>query len=456
MSKRFKTIIQLGFMGLFLVSIQSYAQITPTVKASDNLGEVNDQFQELFFEALKQKGIENYNRSIEALQKCIAIDDTQSVIYFEMGKNYNTLKNFDAAEEALKKAVKKLEADNEWYLDELYDVYAQQNEYNKAIQTLKQLVQYHPDYKEDLAALYVRTKDYPEAIKVLDELDNEFGLSLNRDLLRNRIYDATGQKKEQIDNLEERVENNPDEESNYLALIYRYSQSGDTEKAFETAKKLRDINPNSQLVHLALYKFYLDNNEPEKAIESMKISMKSPQIKAESKLLVFSDFVRFVGENPEYEQDLVEVSTMVGDSNNGKTLVELAQYYFTKGEKEKAIKYYTEALQLEGNNYNITRNIIALHVDLEQFDLAYKKTEEALVKYPSQPELYLMAGVSLNKLNRFEDAIEQLNMGLDYIIDDNKLERDFYYQISKSYLGLNQPNEAKHFSEKINKIKISK
>ncbi|MFB9051948.1 tetratricopeptide repeat protein [Formosa undariae] len=452
---RFKTIIIFGFWGLFLVSLESHAQVETVLNATEDLGEADDKFQELFFEALKQKGIENYNRSVEALQKCIEIDDSQSVLYFEMGKNYNQLKNFGAAEEALKKAVK-LEPDNEWYLDELYDVYVHQNDYDRAIKTLKQLVKYHPDYKEDLATLFVRTKDYNEAIKILDELDQEFGLSASRDFLRNQVYDATGQKKEQIENLQERVENDPDQESNYLALIYRYSESGDIEKAFETSKKLLEINPESQLVHLALYKFYLDDQEPEKAIESMKIAMKSPEIKAEAKVLVLSDFVRFVGENPQYEQDLVEVSAMVGDSNDSKTLVELAQYYITKGEKEKAITYYSEALQLEGDNYGVLRNIIVLHIGLEQFDLAYKKTAEALVKYPSQPELYLMAGLSLNKINRFKDAIDQLNMGLDYIIDDNKLESDFYYQIAQSYLGLEQPNEAKHFTEKANKLETPK
>ncbi|MHA7942509.1 tetratricopeptide repeat protein [Formosa sp. 3Alg 14/1] len=453
---RFKTISILGFWGLFLVSMASHAQDeTVAFQSADNVEEVDDKFQELFFEALKQKGIENYNRSVEALQKCIEIDDSHSVLYFEMGKNYNKLKNFGAAEEALKKAVK-LEPGNEWYLDELYDVYVHQNDYNKAIKTLKQLVEYHPDYKEDLAALFVRTKDYDEAIKVLDELDEEFGLSSRRDFLRNQVYDATGQKKEQIENLQERVENDPNQESNYLALIYRYSESGDTEKAFETSKKLLEIHPESQLVHLALYKFYLDDQEPEKAIESMKIAMKSPEIKAEAKVLVLSDFVRFVGEHPEYEQDLVEVSAMVGDSNDSKTLVELAQYYIAKGEKEKAIKYYSEALQLEGDNYSVSRNIIVLHIDLEQFDIAYKKSAEALVKYPSQPELYLMAGLSLNKINRFKDAIDQLNMGLDYIIDDVNLESDFYYQIAQSYLGLQQPNEAKRFTEKANKLETPK
>ncbi|WP_066223104.1 tetratricopeptide repeat protein [Formosa haliotis] len=452
---RRNAIIKFGFWGLFLVSMLTHAQVDFNAKPTDDLGEVDDQFQELFFEALKQKGIENYNRAVEGFQKCIVLKPEESVLYFEMGKSYNKLKNFGAAEEALKKAVK-LVPSNEWYLDELYDVYAQQNDYDKAIKTIKQLVKYHPDYKEDLATLYVRTKDYDEAIKVLDELDLEFGISQNRDFLRNQIYDATGQKKEQIEKLEERVDNNPDQESNYLALIYRYSESGDTEKAFETAKKLLEINPESQLVHLALYKFYLDDNQPEKAIESMNIAMKSPQIKPEAKLLVLSDFVKFVGENPQYEEDLVEVSALVGDSNDAKTLVELAQYYLAKGEKEKAIKYFTEALKLEGDNYNITRNIVVLHIDLEQYELALKKASEALVKYPSQPELYLMAGLSLNKTNRYKEAIEQLNMGLDYVIDNPKLESDIYYQIAQSYLGLNQPKEAKRFSDKANNIEIPK
>jgi len=100
------------------------------------------------------------------------------------------------------------------------------------------LVKYHPDYKEGLASLYIRTNNYKEALKVLDELDDELGISDIRDRLRNQIYNATGQKKQQIKNLEERVDENPDAEKNYLALIFRYSENGDKNKAFETAKKL--------------------------------------------------------------------------------------------------------------------------------------------------------------------------------------------------------------------------
>ena len=83
-----------------------YAQVDFNKTPDDDLGNVEDEFQEYFFEALKQKGIENYDRAVDALQKCLNLDSQSPVIYFELGKNYNKLKNFGAAEEALKMRLK--------------------------------------------------------------------------------------------------------------------------------------------------------------------------------------------------------------------------------------------------------------------------------------------------------------------------------------------------------------
>ncbi len=436
--------------GIFIIPQTALSQIDYNKVNQDDLGEVDDKLQELFFEALKQKGIENYDKAAQILLKCIEIDDDQSVFYYELGKNYNKLKNFGEAEDALKEAIKD-EPSNEWYLDELYDVYAQQNDYNKAIKTLKQLADYHPDYKEDLVALYMRTKDYKDALKILDELDEKYGISYARDVVRNQIYAATGQKEKQIENLEERVEGNPDEEANYLALIYRYSENDDKEKAFETAKKLLEIKPNSQLVHLALYKFYLEEGNVDKAINSMKIALKSTLIKPEAKMMVLSDFVNFVGSHPEYEDDLVEITNLTSEPN-GKSNVEVAQYFLAKGDKKKALEYYEEALKIEGNNYGILRNILLLHIDLEQYETAVEKSNKALESYPSQPVFYLVNGVSLNRLKRFKEAISTLEMGLDYIIEDSKMEADFYKQLSLAHSELGNTAKAKTFSNKANKL----
>ncbi len=449
-----KIYILILLFGIVVFPQVNYAQVDFNKKPNDDLGNVEDKFQELFYEALKQKGIENYDRSVNALLKCIELDNSVPVLYFELGKNYMKLKNFGAAEDALKKAVSK-DLDNEWFLDALYGFYMEQNEFDKAIKTVKQLVKFHSDYKENLAALYVKTKDYKDALKILDELDAEFGISVERDFMRNQIYEATGRKKDQIKNLEARVEDDPDKESNYLQLIFRYSENNEQEKAFETAKELLKINPNSQIVHLALYKFYLDDNNAEKAIESMKIVVKSPEIKPEAKLKVLTDFVQFVGNNPQYEADLVEATALVSDSNNSKTLTELGQYYLAKSNKPKALEYFESALKIDGENFNVLRNVLLLYIDLQKFNLAEKKSYEVIQKYPAQPLFYLINGVALNQLNQPKKATDVLEMGLDFIIDDNKMEIDFYNQLSISYSLLSNTAKAKTFSDKAKQLETS-
>jgi tetratricopeptide (TPR) repeat protein len=313
----------------------SYAQDKPLQTPDDDLGNVEDAFQEYFFEALKQKGIENYDLAIIALQKCLSLNSKLPVVYFELGKNYNKLKNFGEAEDALKTAID-MQPDNEWFLDELYDVYYQQDDINNAIKTIKQLVKYHPDYKEDLAALYVREERYKQALELLDELDAELGLSESRDAMRNDIYSITGNADDRIENLEQRVANNPNNEDNHLKLIYRYSQTGDKKKAYKAAKNLLKINPESKFVHLALYKFYLQEGKVDEAINSVKIVLTSPEINADAKSKVLKDFVGFVAKNPEYESDLVDITAIVDDNKDAQTHSDLGQYYLKAGDKVKA------------------------------------------------------------------------------------------------------------------------
>ena len=439
--------ILIFIIGIIVFPHSIYAQVDFNKTSDDDLGIVEDQFQEYFFEALKQKGIENYDKAIKALEKCIALDNSRAVLYYELGKNYNQLKNFGAAEVALKKAISKDES-NEWYLDALYDTYYQQNDLNKAIKTLKQLVKFHPDYKEDLATAYFEDKDYKNALKVLDELDEQFGTTLSRDYLRNRIYDITGRNDDRIENLEERVANNPEDETNYLALIYRYSQNGDNDKAFEAAKNLLKIMPESEMVHLALYKFYLSNNEIDKGIASMKIALKSTKVNSDAKAKVLNDFVSFVRVNPKYEPDLLEVTSMVSDEENGKSNVEIAQFYLRKNDKANALKFYQLALEKERDNFGILRNILLLHIDLENYNQVIDLTKEGLENYPSQSVLYLVNGVALNRQNKSTEALKTLEEGIDYVIEDTKMEADFYKQMSVAYRLKGNITKSEAFSKK--------
>ena len=451
MNKNYTWIV-IFIVGMLIFPQASYAQVDFNKRPDDDLGNVEDEFQEHFFEALKQKGIENYERAVEALHKCLNLDSKKPVIYFELGKNYSKLKNFGAAEDNLKKAIN-MQPDNEWFLDELYDVYYQQDDVNNAIKTIKQLVRYHPDYKEDLAALYIREKRYKQALDLLDELDEELGMSEARDAMRNDIYSITGNADDRIENLEQRIANNPNNEENHLKLIYRYSQTGNQKKAYKAAQNLLKIKPESKFVHLALYKFYLQDGKIEKAINSVKIALTSPEINADAKAKVLKDFVSFVSKNPEYEGDLVDITALVDDNKGAQTHSDLGQYYLKAGDKVKALSNFKEALKQDPNDFKLIKDVLLLQLDLQDFNAVVKDSEHALELYPAQPILYLVNGVANNKLSNTKKAIDNLEMGLDFLIDNPKMEADFYSELSIAYKTQNNISKSEAFAKKAQNLK---
>ncbi|XLS29334.1 tetratricopeptide repeat protein [Flavobacteriaceae bacterium M23B6Z8] len=162
-----------------------YAQeISPN--ASVFTEEYTDEFQENFFEALKQYAIENYEKAITALEECKKLKPDYAVIDFELSKNYLKLRQYFKAEDYMLQALN-AEPNNLWYLDGLFTVYEAQNNTRKAIEVATQLADKNNRYKENLVLLYMRNGDYDESLKLLDELDQELGITTRRRNQRIRI-----------------------------------------------------------------------------------------------------------------------------------------------------------------------------------------------------------------------------------------------------------------------------
>ncbi len=421
----------------------------------DQLGDVTDAFQENFFEALKQKAIENYELALTALnkaEKAANSKENKAVVYFEMGKNYTYLKNYAQAEENFNKVLKS-EGDRPDVLEQLYEVFYQQKDYEKSIPLVQKLIPFDEDYKEDLANLYILTKQYDKALVELDALDALWGESDIRNALRAQIYRATGNTEGAIENLEQKIDENPKNEKEYLNLIFLYSEQGNTEKAFDAAKKLLKNKPNSELVHLALYKFYLDEDNATEAIKSMKIVFASEEVDKETKYKVLGDFIQFVNENPQYETDLAEiVNTFSVD--NSRIYEKLGDYYAAKNRKEDALAAYEKGIAKDADNYNLLKNTLLFQIDLKKYEAAAKLSSEGLEIFPAQALLYLLNGVANNGLKKSDEAIESLETGLDFILEDPKMERDFYEQLSLAFTTKGDSKKAKMYADKATATKM--
>lgn len=451
-----KILYKITFLTLLYAGSPAFAQDPdkPVVEmAGDSLGDVTDAFQEKFFEALKQKAIENYDKAIDALVQSLALRPDEPVVYLELGKNYNALKKYSQAAVYLEKG-RKAVPQNEGMLEELYTTYYQNKEFDRALPVVKDLAKLNSAFSGDLVNLYIQNEQFDAALNLLDSLDNTMGSSTYRESLRRQVYSLTNNVEAQISDLKENIEENPQDEKDYLNLIFVYSESGQVDRAFETAEKLLAIHPESQLVHLALYKFYMTENERGKAVNSMEILLGSDQIDEVTKYQALNDFLIYVTENPSLEEDLIRLVKVFSEKeNNQKVYKQLGTFFLEKGNREVALDYLTTALENERNDFGLFREVIDLQAEAGNFEQVKVLSERALENFPTQPWLFLMLGTAQNAGGEYKKAEDNLQMGLDYLIDDPVVEKQIYSQLAVSYEGLKQPEKASEALKKAKNIK---
>jgi len=370
-----------------------------------------------------------------------------AAVNFQIAKNLVSVRRFEDAEPYFQKVLT-AEGDRLEVLEAMYDLYYQQQDYDKAIPMVQRLIPKDGDYKEDLANLYHRTKQYDKALVLLDELDESLGENAYRNALRRQIYKVTGNTEGAITNLEEKLDDNPKNEQDYLNLIYLYSEQGNTEKAFETAKTLLANQPKSELVHFALYKFYLDQGNTEAAINSMKKVFASEQVETESKYKVLGDFIQFVNANPSFEARLEETVQLFSTEGNGQVYEKLGDYYLTKERKEDALKFYEKGIQTDKDNFSLLKNTLLLQIEFRKYSEALALSGQALEIFPAQPILYLINGVTNNELQQTDAAIESLELGIDYVLDNPVMEKDFYSQLEIAYIQKGDAKKAAQYAKR--------
>ena len=199
MKIRFKRNNMLLYLSLNLVflftSNPSYTQEEPSkiIKEEESsevfLEEYTDEFQEKFFEALKQKGIQNYDRAINLLLECKRLEPENRVLNHELAKAYLLDKKYISAQQYAIEALVS-EPKNYWYLDTLMTLLEKQS---STIEEVKFTIPFDDvDFKKNLALIYFRKEAYQESLEILKGLPK----STFKESLISRIDDAKNSAKQ--------------------------------------------------------------------------------------------------------------------------------------------------------------------------------------------------------------------------------------------------------------------
>lgn len=425
----------------------SWAQAEPEeIKLEDN------KFKDYFFEALKQKAIENYDKAIVSLERCLKIEPNNATIYHELGKNYFAQKDYKEAYSSFEKA-SALDPENKWFLIGMYDVDYATKDYVDGVKVINKLILFDPAFKEDLTSLYMNTGEFDKALELINELNETAGKSERRENYKLQILSQGKYQDAEIVNLVNQINKYPKEESHYISLIYYYSKKDDLEKVLETARKLEKEIPNSEWAQVSLFKSHLVNNESEKAIKAMNIVLASAKIDSKIKHRIFNEFLIYLNTNPQFTTDLDKAIAYFDDDKKVNVSQEVGKYYHNKKQWDKAIKYYELTLK-KNSPADVETALLLLDVYLQSnnFGQMAQFASEMVDLYPAQPQFYYYAGLAYNQLKEFKKAKEMFETGMDYVVENQTLEINYNIQLGEAYNGLGDTTKKEFYFSKANEL----
>lgn len=432
---------------LFSFGNQLFAQQNP-----EDIALEENKTEDYFFEALAQRGIENYDKAIVAIQKCLEKEPKNPAFLYELGKNQLDAKDYVAAEITFKSAV---EIDNKqrWYWNGLYDVYYQTKNYEKAIGVVQKLIEFDPNMREDLVSLYMNTDQKEKALYLLKEMEASSHLTKTMEFYKLKLESSKEFASPKRETLEKGINEHPKYEQNYIDLISLYLSFNQEEKAFEVAKVLEKEIPNSDWAHVSLVKFYLASNDGINASKSMFKVLMNSKIDLKIKHRVFNEFLIFAVKNPTFFTDVDAAIPYFDNDPEIAVAKEVAKFFWKKSDLDKAIYYFEKAIKKSPDDIESLNYFLEVLQQKQDYQRLVVKATECIELFPTQPNYYFYAGLGYNQLKNYKKAKENLENGLDFVIEDLKLEANFYEQLVICCEYLNDLKAKQLYASKLKQIK---
>jgi len=437
----------------FLLSQTVWAQEEQLETERDSIVNTNadSSFQQAFFKALSQRGIENYDKSVDILTQLEREHSEKPVIYFQLGLNYFDLERFSLALENLEKA-DELKPDDYNIQEAIFKVYEQQKNYTEAINYAKYLTTKNAEYYEILANLYLITEQYEEALKALSKADELQGFDVHKDKLREIIFKEYNQPKVAIAYYKKRITQEPYNPLNNYSLVEFFIADENFEEALTTSNNALETHPRFTRYYVLQTLIHIELEQIDLALKALENVVKDKFLEENYKVEAINSFKSYVETHPGTEDDFIEILNVASQTaKDNSSFLDLGLYYY-ETDKARSLENFKKAKAQNPQDFQILKYISILHYQLNQYQDAIISADEALEIYPTQAIFMLVKGESFVKQTQYNEAKSVLLEALSYVFEENEMMKMIYEGLSQAYLGLNEPQKAQEYLDKAEKI----
>lgn len=412
-------------------------------------------FIQKFHEGVRLKSRGQIDEAIETFQACLRMreDDASNFALYEL---YLQKEQRQEASVYLQKAAK-LDPQNITYTTELAYDYFENGKFNEAVTVFKKLCKIqprNPDFQYGLAESLVRAGKPADAIEALNKTQDQVGMIPELIVQKYSLYMQMNKPELALAELNKALESMPADPQLISTLADYYFKQNQEGKAIEALERMAEAQPENGRVQYYLAEVYNQKRDLDKYFYYLKRAFAGEGVELDQKMKALLSLQERGLSKDIRAFELVQ-QLILDYPTEAKPYTLYADYVMETGDANKALEYYTKAIQYEKNAFAIWKQVMVMQYQNNKFEELLKTSGECLMYFPNVPLVYLFNGVACNQMKKYTDGLNVLQTGIEYVVNDAPLKAEFYGQLGEGYFLQMKVKEGKENYEMALKLDAS-
>ena len=266
-----------------------------------------------------------------------------------------------------------------------------------------------------------------------------------------KLYMELQKKKNSINELLKLIDSYPDDIEVLEILSELYLLNDEKKKAFEIFKKIAIIDPDNGRVHLTLADYYREIGDDNQSFEELKLAFSSIKLGIDIKVKILVSYFQLLNVNDSMRLQADELSELLISTHKGnpKAHAVYADILYATNKFQEAKKHYLIVLDIDKTKSQVWTQVLFIQAELNDFSALLETSNEALTYFPTDPLFYYFNGISNKWFNYNNEAILTLEMGLEFVIENELLLLQFYTSLADLHHAIGNDNVSDSLYEKV-------
>lgn len=369
----------------------------------------NRDYQYALIEAVKQKNLGNIPGAIELYRMVLNANDSVAVAHFELGSLLALTGKKEEAKEHLEKAYS-FDKNNKWYFQGLIDVLLANKDYKSAADLIKKKIDKDDDgviYSFLLANVYFNQGKDRKALKILDKIEKNYGLSDKIILLKGSIYEKEGKYKRALDEVERIISAFPESVDYKIVAAELAGKSGNRALSSEYYKDVLVIDSSNVYAITNLTDYYREKGDVKQSLYYLNSSFKNKEIDYSKKMAILGYYLSNKKYSSAYSNELQNlIETMLTQYKDQEEIHLFAtDFYIQRKNFSRALESLLPVLDNNQNRYEVWKQGILLANATGSDSVLNDLCKNAEKIFTDSTEIKFYKGMAEYNLEKYDEVI---------------------------------------------------